>query len=110
MTADTEPAAASGDKDTIARLADRGEEVMRRLADFWGGQRALKAFNDLRERVDDLSRKMRGIDVLEARLTALERRVDALDGGPPPEPEPEPAESEELVEAETADVVDDGKK
>lgn len=98
MTTKTEPAAATGDKDTIARLADRGEDAIRRLADLPGGQRALKAFNELRDRVDELSRKVRGIDELEARLSALERRVDVLDGGPPAEP----AASSEAEKAEPA--------
>ena len=82
MTTDADQHAAAAEKDTIARLADRGEEAIRKLADLPGGQRALKAFNDLRDRVDDLSRRMRGVDELEARIEALERRVDALEGGP----------------------------
>lgn len=91
MATETEQAAAQTEKDTIARLADRGEETIRKLAELPGGQRALKAFNDLRERVDDLSRKMRGVDELEARIEALERRVDALDGGAPSAPDADDA-------------------
>jgi peptidoglycan hydrolase CwlO-like protein len=38
----------------------------------------LKGLNDLRERVDDLGKKVRGIDVLEARIGKLEKELAAL--------------------------------
>ena len=60
------------DKDVISRLANRGEDVLQRLSDLPGGTKALKAFNDLRDRVDDLGKKVRGIDALEERIAALE--------------------------------------
>jgi hypothetical protein len=66
------------DKDVIARLAGRGEEAIKRLADLPGGQRALEAYNDLKVRVDDLSRRVRGIDALENRVAKLEKEVAAL--------------------------------
>ncbi|HEX2302365.1 MAG TPA: hypothetical protein VHH57_01970 [Gaiella sp.] len=64
--------------DVIARLAGKGEEAIQRLADLPGGNKAIKAFNDLKLRVDDLSRRMRGVDELEKRLTKLEKEVAAL--------------------------------
>ena len=64
--------------DVIARLAGKGEEAIRRIADLPGGQRALEAFNDLKLRVDDLSRKVRGVDELEKRVARLEKDVAAL--------------------------------
>ena len=66
------------DKDVLARLADRGEEALQRFADLPGGTRALRAFNDLRERVDELTKKVRGIDQLEARIAKLEKEFAAL--------------------------------
>lgn len=66
------------DKDVITKLADRGEQTIARLSELPGGTRALKAFNDLRNRVDELSRKVRGIDALEARVTKLEKDIAAL--------------------------------
>lgn len=62
----------------ITRLASRGESTLSRFADLPGGAKAVKAFNDLRERVDELGRKVRGIDALEARLATLEKEVAAL--------------------------------
>jgi uncharacterized small protein (DUF1192 family) len=64
--------------DVITRLAGKGEEAIKRLADLPGGQRALEAFNELKVRVDDLSRKVRGVDELEQRVTKLEKELAAL--------------------------------
>jgi hypothetical protein len=66
------------DKDFVTRLADAGEEALQRLADLPGGQKALTAVNDLRGRVDELTKKVRGIDALEARIVKLEKEVAAL--------------------------------
>jgi hypothetical protein len=66
------------DNDVIARLAGKGEEAIHRLSDLPGGSRALKAFNDLKLRVDDLSSRIRGIDALEKRVAKLEKEVATL--------------------------------
>jgi uncharacterized small protein (DUF1192 family) len=66
------------DEDVIARLAGKGEQAINRLADLPGGSRALQMFNDLKTRVDDLSRKVRGIDELEQRVAKLEKELAAL--------------------------------
>ena len=66
------------DRDVIARLADRGEQTLARLADLPGGTRALKAMNDLRARVDELTKRVRGIDELEQRIAKLEKDLATL--------------------------------
>ena len=66
------------DRDAIARLAERGQQTVARLAELPGGTRALNAFNDLRNRVDEMGKKVRGIDELERRVAALEDEVAAL--------------------------------
>jgi hypothetical protein len=73
-------------KDVVSRLADRGEEALQRIADLPGGKRALQAFNDLRTRVDDLSKNVRGIDDLERRVAKVEREVAALKRASKPKP------------------------
>ena len=73
----TEPKNTTND-DVIARLASKGEQAVQRIADLPGGSRALQAFNDLKSRVDDLSKKMRGIDELEQRVAKLEKELAAL--------------------------------
>jgi uncharacterized protein YceH (UPF0502 family) len=76
--AETKRASKSSDKDLVTRLADKGEEALQRLADLPGGQKAVAAVNDLRAGVDDLAKKVRGLDGLEARVAKLEREVAAL--------------------------------
>jgi flagellar motility protein MotE (MotC chaperone) len=66
------------DKDFVARLADAGEEALQRLAELPGGTRVLNGFNDLRTRVDELTKKVRGIDALEERVAKLEKELAAL--------------------------------
>lgn len=79
-TPDTEP------KDVVSRLADRGEEALQRLSELPGGKRALQAFNELRARVDEMSKKVRGIDELEARVAELEKELAALKRTSKPKP------------------------
>ncbi|CAN5291785.1 MAG: hypothetical protein H0U82_12440 [Actinobacteria bacterium] len=75
---DATKTAKTGDKDLMTRLADAGEEAVQRIAELPGGNRMLAAFNDLRARVDDLTRKVRGIDALETRVAKLERDLASL--------------------------------
>lgn len=77
--------------DVIARLAGKGEEAIKRLADLPGGHRAVEAFNDLKARVDDLSKRMRGVDALEKRVTKLEKDLAALKRAQKHTPEKPPA-------------------
>lgn len=65
-------------KDVITRLAETGEEALHRLADLPGAPRVVEAANVLRDRVDELTRRVRSLDPLERRVAELERRLDAL--------------------------------
>ena len=73
-------------KDVITRLAESGEEALHKLAELPGGAKVLEAGNALRDRVDDLTRRMRSLDPLERRVTELERRLEELT-----KPKPKPA-------------------
>ena len=64
--------------DLLGRLADLSEEAIQRLGDVPGAERALSAVNALRERTDELQRRVRGLEALEQRIDALERKVDKL--------------------------------
>ena len=66
------------EKDFVTRLTDAGEEALQRLSELPGGQKAFTAFNDLRARVDELGRKVRGIEALEARVAKLEKELASL--------------------------------
>jgi hypothetical protein len=66
------------ERDVIARLAERGEQTIARLSELPGGTRAMQAVNDLRARVDELGKKVRGIDELEQRVAKLEKGLATL--------------------------------
>ena len=78
MTDTTQTTKPTAEKDFVTRLADAGEEALQRLADLPGGQKAITAVNDLRARVDELTKKVRGIDALEARVAKLEKELASL--------------------------------
>jgi predicted transcriptional regulator len=70
--------AAREPRDLLTMLADRGEEAIQRLADAPGAERVLGAAQALRDRLDEMQKRVRGIDALERRVAELEKRVDAL--------------------------------
>ena len=67
--------------DLLGRLADISEEAIQRLHDAPGADRLLGTLNTMRDRVDELQRRVRGLEELERRLAALERKVDKLSKG-----------------------------
>ena len=69
-------------QDIFSKLADRGEEVIGKLGDMPGAQRLLDSANTLKERADELQKRIRGLDALELRVAALERKVDQLSKSP----------------------------
>ena len=71
-------ARATQPKDILARVQDLGEEALHKLADAPGGARLLEMANQSRTRLDEMQKKLRGLDVLEERVDALEKRLDAL--------------------------------
>jgi len=64
--------------DLLGRLVDAGEDAIQRLSDVPGGERLVGAVNAMRDRVDELQRRVRGLEELDRRLSALERKVDKL--------------------------------
>ena len=71
-------ARASQPKDILSRVQDLGEEALHKLAEAPGGARLLEMANQSRARLDEMQKKLRGLDVLEERVDALEKRLDAL--------------------------------
>jgi hypothetical protein len=69
---------ATARKDLLGRLADLSEEAIQRFGDVPGAVRALGAVNSLRDRTDELQRRVRGLEGLEQRIAALEKKVDKL--------------------------------
>ena len=64
--------------DVLARLADAGEEVLSRLASSSGMDRVTGAVTNLKDQVDSLASKVRGMEKLEKRVEDLEHKVERL--------------------------------
>jgi hypothetical protein len=67
-------------KDLLTRLADAGEDALTKLGDAPGMERMTGFANTTRDRLDELTRRVRGIDALERRVAALEKRLDEMSG------------------------------
>jgi len=63
----------------VTRLSDKGEETLQRIAELPGGKSMLKAMGDARDRLDEMTKKLRSIDPLERRVAALEKKLAALE-------------------------------
>ena len=66
------------DKDLLARLADAGEVALRRLGEAPGMDRALAYARTTRKQLDELTKRVQGINALEERIAKLEKQVAAL--------------------------------
>jgi hypothetical protein len=64
----------------VDRLADLGEEAIQRIGSAPGGDRVLAAMAGTRDRLDDLQKRVRGLESLDKRVEAMERRLDKLEG------------------------------
>ncbi len=62
------------------RLADLGEEAIQRIGSAPGGDRVLAAMAGTRDRLDDLQKRVRGLEDLDKRVVSIERRLDKLEG------------------------------
>jgi hypothetical protein len=67
-------------RDLLSKLADAGEEAISKLAKAPGGEQMVHAMHAMRERTDELQKRIRGLDELEARVAKLEKRLEAVEG------------------------------
>jgi hypothetical protein len=65
-------------KDLLTRLSDAGEEALSRVAGSQATARVVDTLGGMRERLDDMQKKVRGLDALEERVTKLEKRLDDM--------------------------------
>lgn len=63
-------------RDVLTKLADAGEEALSKLSESARAERIVGAFGGVRERLDELQKKVLGLDALEQRVADLERRLD----------------------------------
>jgi pyruvate-formate lyase-activating enzyme len=71
---------AETNKDFMARLADRGEQVVGRITDLPGAKTAMDRMTALTKQLNETQRRLRALDPLEHRVTALEKRLEKLEG------------------------------
>jgi BMFP domain-containing protein YqiC len=64
----------------VDRLADLGEEAIQRIGNAPGGDRVLAAMAGTRDRLDDLQKRVRGLEALDKRVEEIEARLDKLEG------------------------------
>ncbi len=62
-------------KDILARFQDLGAEALHKLQDVPGGSRLVEVANETKSRLDEMQKKLRGLDELEKRVTKLEKQL-----------------------------------
>ena len=62
-------------KDILTRFQDLGTEALNRLADVPGGSRLVDVANETKSRLDEMQKKLRGLDELEKRVARLEKQL-----------------------------------
>lgn len=70
---------AKNSHDLLSRMADLGEEALQRLPNVPGGNKLMDMVNQSRTRLDEVQKRLRGLDVLEQRVDKLERRLVKLE-------------------------------
>ena len=69
-------------KNTLDRLASLGEEVIGKAPQNPAASKLLNSALQLKDRVDDLSKRVRGLEAMEKRLDELEKRLAKLEAKP----------------------------
>jgi hypothetical protein len=67
-------------KSTLDRLATLGEEVIGKASQNPNLARVVNAATQMKDRVDDLSKRVRGLEGMEKRIDELEQRLKKLEG------------------------------
>ncbi len=66
-------------RNPLSQLVSLGEEALGKLAQNPATNRALQSALQLRDRVDDLSKRVRGLEGMDERFVAIERRLAQLE-------------------------------
>ena len=73
-------------KSPLDRLASLGEEVLGKAAHNPAATRVLQGAMQMKDRVDDLSKRVRGLEAMENRIEQLEKRLAKLETAGKPKP------------------------
>ena len=65
--------------DILSRFSDLGEEALGKLPSVPGVDKVAEMVNQSKTRLDDVQKRLRGLDVLEQRVDGLERRLAKLE-------------------------------
>ncbi len=66
-------------KNPLSQLASLGEEAFGKLAQNPTTHRAIQSALQMKDRVDDLSKRVRGLEAMDKRFASIERRLDKLE-------------------------------
>ena len=64
-------------KDIITQFRELSSEALHRLTEVPGGSKLMEMANDSRARLDEIQKKLRGLDELEKRVAKLEKQLAA---------------------------------
>lgn len=64
-------------KDIFTQVRDLGSEALNRLADVPGGSKLVEMANETRSRLDEVQKRLRGLDDLERRVARIEQQLAA---------------------------------
>ena len=73
-------------KDIISRFSELGSDALHRLTELPGGSRVVEMANESKQRLDEMQKKLRGLDELEKRVAKLEQQVAAQSKPPARKP------------------------
>jgi phage shock protein A len=63
--------------DILARFTELGHEALNRLTEVPGGSKVVEMLNETKTRLDEMQKKLRGLDELEKRVAKLEKQLAA---------------------------------
>ena len=66
-------------KSPLSQLASLGEDMIGRAAHNPTAARLVQTGMQLKDRVDDLTKRVRGLEAMERRIAELEERVETLE-------------------------------
>ena len=69
-------------KDLLTQVRDLGSDALNKLSDVPGGSKLVDLAHDTRNRLEEMQKKVRGIDALEQRVAELERQLAELEKKP----------------------------